>query len=122
MISVSGMILAAVIAEREQAQSEREKIVRQQAGMEARLRLAAIMESSDDAIIGTDTAGTITNWNKGAEQLYGYSANEVIGTLISILMPPGRAGACAKIMNEVRTGSLGQTLPDGTTEKRWHAG
>ena len=105
VISVSGMILAAVIAEREQAQKEREKVVREQAGMEARLRLAAIMESSDDAIIGTDTAGTITNWNKGAEQLYGYSADEVIGALISILVPPGRGGVCAKIMNEVRLGT-----------------
>ena len=104
VISVSGMILAAVIAEREQAQSEREKVVREQAGMEARLRLAAIVESSDDAIIGIDIAGTITNWNKGAEQLYGYSAGEVIGKPISLLLPSGRANACVQILNEVKLG------------------
>ena len=90
VLSVSGMTLAAVIAEREQAEREREQLVREQAAMEARLRLATIVESSDDAIIGTDMDGIITDWNKGAERLYGYSAGEVIGRSISLLMPPDR--------------------------------
>jgi PAS domain S-box-containing protein len=105
VLSVSGMTLAAVITEREQAERERERLVRKQAAMEARLRLAAIVESSDDAIIGRDMDGMITDWNKGAERLYGYSAGEVIGKPISLLMPPDRSSDFADIMGTLRRGS-----------------
>jgi PAS domain S-box-containing protein len=54
---------------------------------DARSRYAAIVESSDDAIMGVDRNGTITHWNKGAEQLYGYSASEAIGKDITFLQP-----------------------------------
>ena len=104
VLSVSGMALAAVIAERERAQNEREQLVREQAGTEARLRLATIVESSDDAIIGTDVAGNITAWNKGAGQLYGYSAAEVLGKNIIELLSADRAADCIKIMNQVKQG------------------
>jgi len=104
VLSVSGMALAAVIAERERAQNEREQMVREQAGMEARLRLATIVESSEDAIIGTNVAGNITAWNKGAEQLYGYSAADVMGRNIIALLSAGRAADCIKIMNQVQKG------------------
>ena len=57
---------------------------------EAIARLATIVESSDDAIIGKTLEGVITSWNKGAEKLYGYSAAEVVGQPISILVPPDR--------------------------------
>jgi PAS domain S-box-containing protein len=53
-------------------------------------QLAAIVESSSDAIIGTDVNGIITNWNKGAEKLYGYAADEVIGQPGTILFPEER--------------------------------
>src|SRR3974390_2391434 len=55
-----------------------------------RLRYAAIVESSDDAIIGTDVHGTVTDWNKGAEHLFGYSKSEAIGKNISFLRPVDR--------------------------------
>lgn len=53
-------------------------------------RLAAIVESSDDAIISTDLAGIVTSWNNGAAHLYGYAANEIVGLPISTLLPPDR--------------------------------
>ena len=104
VLSVSGMTLAAVIAEREQAEREREQLVREQAAMEPRLRLATIVESTDDAIIGKDVDGIITDWNKGAERLYGYSAGEVIGKPISLLMPPDRSEDFAEIMRKINQG------------------
>jgi len=54
---------------------------------EARTRLAAIVESSDDAIISTDAAGIVTSWNKGAEKISGYAASEMIGESVTQLVP-----------------------------------
>jgi PAS domain S-box-containing protein len=79
VLAVSGMTLATVIAERQIADNERERLVGEQAAMEARLRLATIVESSEDAIIAEDLDGTITDWNKAAERLCGYPAGEAIG-------------------------------------------
>jgi PAS domain S-box-containing protein len=106
VLSVSGMTLAAVIAEREQAEREREQLVRQQAAMQARLRLAAIVESSDDAIIGKDMNGIITEWNNGAERLYGYAAAEVIGKPVSLLVPPECSDDLADTMAMLRRGQI----------------
>jgi two-component system cell cycle sensor histidine kinase/response regulator CckA len=67
--------------------------------------LAAIVESSADAIIGKTLDGVITSWNAGAEQMYGYSASEIVGRPVSLLVPPGRAGDIAVILDRVARGS-----------------
>lgn len=105
VLSVSGMVVAGGIAEREHAERERERLVREQAAVEARTRFATIVEASDDAIIGTDIAGTITDWNKGAERLYGYSRGEVVGKSIFLLIPPERSTACGEVMKKVQQGA-----------------
>src|SRR5215216_8193641 len=71
---------------------------------EVRARLAAIVQSSEDAIIGKTLEGTITNWNRGAQKIYGYSAEEVIGKPINILVPPDRPNEIPKIHEKLRRG------------------
>jgi PAS domain-containing protein len=56
----------------------------------ARARLAAIVESSDDAIVSKNLMGVVQTWNKGAERVYGYSTVEMIGRPMSMLLPPDR--------------------------------
>ena len=103
VISLTGLILSALSAEKEQSEREREQTGREQAAMEARLRLAAIVESTDDAIFGVDANGIITEWNAGAEQLYGYSPAEVIGKSISLLAPPDSSADFAAMIAQRRT-------------------
>ncbi|MCA1490443.1 PAS domain S-box protein [Ensifer sp. NBAIM29] len=66
--------------------------------------LAAIVESSDDAIVAKDLNGTITSWNLGAERLFGYTADEVAGKSITILMPPGYQDEEPMILSRIRGG------------------
>jgi PAS domain S-box-containing protein len=70
----------------------------------ARARLAAIVESSDDAIISKDLKGVVQSWNKGAERLYGYSTVEMIGRPMSILLPPDRPDEEAEILERIARG------------------
>ncbi len=66
--------------------------------------LGAIVRSSDDAIISITLDGVITSWNKGAERLFAYLAEEVVGSRIAILMPPDRVNEESDILSRVRQG------------------
>jgi PAS domain S-box-containing protein len=76
---------------------------RQEADAAHRL-LAAIVESSDDAIIGKTLDGRILSWNAGAERLFGYTANEAIGSPITIIIPPERRNEEIAILERLRRG------------------
>lgn len=71
---------------------------------EARFRLAAVVESSDDAIIAKTLDGIITNWNRGAERIFGYMAEEMIGHAITVLFPPERLPEEAAVIAKIRRG------------------
>jgi PAS domain S-box-containing protein len=72
---------------------------------ETRLRsLASIVESSDDAIVSKSLDGIITNWNKGAERVFGYTAEEVIGQPITIVIPGDRHSEEREILTRIRRG------------------
>jgi len=71
---------------------------------EYRSRLALIIDSSDDAIIGKDLDGTITSWNKGAERIYGYTPEEVVGKHISLLAPSDRPDEIPGILQKIARG------------------
>lgn len=67
-------------------------------------RLALIVDSSQDAIIGKTLDGIVTHWNRGAEEMYGYTPQEIIGRPISTLAPPEKAGEIAAILQKIRDG------------------
>jgi PAS domain S-box-containing protein len=71
---------------------------------EARGRLAAIIESSADAIVSKDLNGIVRTWNRGAEELFGYTAQEAIGQPISMLIPPDHADEEPSILERIRRG------------------
>src|SRR6266550_2075400 len=66
--------------------------------------LAAIVESSDDAIISKNLNGIIISWNKGAERIFGYTAEEAIGQSITILIPPENTDEEPTILEKIRQG------------------
>ncbi len=71
---------------------------------ETSLRLAAIVESSSDAIIGKTLDGIVTSWNKGAEQIFGYAAGEVVGKPVAMLIPPDHLDEEPRIIERLRQG------------------
>jgi PAS domain S-box-containing protein len=74
------------------------------AGSLAQARLAAIVASSDDAIVSKTLDGIITSWNRGAEQLFGYSAAEAIGKSITMIIPTDRLGEEDDVLSRLRRG------------------
>jgi PAS domain S-box-containing protein len=71
---------------------------------EARQRLATIVETSDDAIISKNLEGVILTWNAGAERIFGYTADEVIGKPVTVLMPANRVDEEPGILARLRRG------------------
>jgi PAS domain S-box-containing protein len=103
--SVPFIVLAVLVEDHKNSENEiRESEKRLRLAMEARLRLASLVESSEDAIFGKGIDGIITDWNKGAEQLYGYAASEVVGKPVSLLMSPERADDLSRIMVTLKAG------------------
>ncbi len=71
---------------------------------EERFRLAAIVESSEDAIISKNLDGIVTSWNAGAERIFGYTAEEIVGQPISRLMPPEHRNDMVDILGKIERG------------------
>jgi diguanylate cyclase (GGDEF)-like protein/PAS domain S-box-containing protein len=94
-------------------------ITERQRAEAAMRQLSHIVASSGDAIIGKDLGGTITSWNRAAEGLYGYRAEDVIGKHISLLSPPDRLDELAGVLQNIRAG---QTVSDLETQRRHRDG
>jgi PAS domain S-box-containing protein len=81
-----------------------EDVSEERRAREERARLAAIVETSEDAIFSKALDGTILTWNRGAERLYGYTAGEVVGRSVSILAPPDRVDELFEILRRLAAG------------------
>ncbi|HUD37930.1 MAG TPA: PAS domain S-box protein [Streptosporangiaceae bacterium] len=78
--------------------------IRSDGGLSEITLLSAIVNSSDDAIVGKTSDGMITSWNPGAARMYGYSAGEIIGQPMTTLCPPDRVGEIDEILGTIRRG------------------
>ncbi len=91
-------------------------VTQQRATEQVRAWLAAIVEDSDDAIIGLDVEGRILSWNRGAERLFGHSAAEAVGQSLQLLSPPERAQEVVSELAQVKSG--GHVEPFETRRRR----
>ena len=87
---------------------------------DAIIRLAAIVESSNEAIIGKNLDGVIISWNSGAEHMYGYTASEAIGQSISMLLPPDKPEYLERILQKIKDGDLVQHYETTRKTKNGH--
>jgi PAS domain S-box-containing protein len=121
LLAVSGLTLASLITERERAEGERERLIRAQAEMEARLRHAAVVESSDDAIVSEDLNGIVLSWNQAASRMFGFDEPHAIGQPISQLLPSELLSDEATVLQNLRAGErmvhLERTRTSGSGEK-----
>jgi PAS domain S-box-containing protein len=91
--------------ERHKAQAALQReLAQQKAAHEARAFLAAVIESSDDAIVTKTLDGIITSWNQGAQRIFGYAADEVIGRPVSILIPEDKPNEEPAILQRLKRG------------------
>lgn len=92
----SGRIIGSALIARDVGKQEREN--------SARARLAAIVESSDDAIVAKDLNGVVTDWNAAAERIFGYTAEEMVGRSILTIIPPELQHEEPVILGSIRAG------------------
>ena len=96
-------------------------VTKQRQAFEVAQRMAAIVQGSDDAIIGRTLDGIITSWNPAATRMYGYSSEEIIGKSVDFLVPDDRAGELEALLAKIRAGQAVKHLEtirirkDGTT-------
>jgi PAS domain S-box-containing protein len=122
MTTVFSVVLLATLAAWTGFLVDRSDWARRQ-GEETITRLASIVTSSSDAIIGKTIDGVVTSWNPGAEAIYGYSAQEIIGQSIAIAIPPDRRDEFATIMERVKQGqrvSHYETIRQGKNGRIMH--
>src|SRR4051794_9484085 len=72
----------------------------------AALRLAAIVEWSDDAIVSKDLMGNITSWNRAAERIFGYTAEEAVGKHITLIIPKDRWAEEDRVIGRIRSNQV----------------
>ena len=96
--------LSAITLMQQKAHSLEVEMAERKRAEEALLYLAAIVESSDDAILGKNMEGIITSWNTAAERMYGYRAEEIVGQSVTLLFAPDRQDEFTQIMERIRRG------------------
>jgi PAS domain S-box-containing protein len=104
LLAVPGLTLASVIVERERVEREREQLIREQSETEARLRHAAVVESSDDAIVSQDLDGIVLSWNRAASRIFDVTETQAIGQPIARLIPPELRDKEDAIIQRLRAG------------------
>jgi PAS domain S-box-containing protein len=104
LATVAAGVLSALVLLAFLANASRRRQAEAEAKERIALRLAAIVESSDDAMIAKDLNGTVTAWNAAAERLYGYTAAEAIGQSIRIVVPPDRQHEEDEVLARLRRG------------------
>ena len=85
-------------------------ITSQKQAFDAAQRMAAIIENSDDAIIGKTLDGVLTSWNPAAEKMFGYSSNEILGKPFGLLSPEDRRHEMTAILTKIRAGQVVERL------------
>lgn len=93
---VDGTVAGAVLVFRDITERKKAEV--------AQARLAAIVASSDDAIVGKDLDGTIRTWNRGAERIFGYTESEAVGNSITLVIPPDRLDEEREILTRLARG------------------